>query len=87
MSLAAAILLATVAIHRDRAAVRAFKHHQPCPYTKVEGCIVDHIVPLCAGGADRAANMQWQTRSAAKAKDRDERRLCADMRKRAASAR
>jgi len=30
--------------------------------------VVDHIVPLCAGGADAPSNMQWQTVEAAKAR-------------------
>jgi hypothetical protein len=38
--------------------------------------VVDHIVPLCAGGADRPRNMQWQTIAAARAKDVEERALC-----------
>ena len=41
------------------------------------GYVVDHVKPLCAGGADAPANMQWQTVQDGKAKDRDERRLCA----------
>ena len=41
------------------------------------GYVVDHIVPLCAGGADAPSNMQWQTVDAAKVKDRQERAMCA----------
>ncbi len=41
-----------------------------------KGYIIDHIVPLCAGGADAAANMQWQTVQDAKVKDREERKMC-----------
>ena len=40
------------------------------------GYVIDHIVPLCAGGADAPSNMQWQTVEAAKAKDRQERAEC-----------
>jgi hypothetical protein len=34
--------------------------------------LVDHIIPLKSGGADKPENMQWQTREVAKAKDRIE---------------
>ena len=34
------------------------------------GYVVDHIVPLKRGGADTPANMQWQTKADAKAKDK-----------------
>lgn len=60
---------------------RAFMRENPCPATgqqrgKCPGWIVDHIVPICAGGLDRRDNMQWQTVEDAKRKDRDERREC-----------
>ena len=38
-----------------------------------KGYVVDHIVPLECGGADIPSNMQWQTVSEAKIKDRTER--------------
>jgi hypothetical protein len=34
------------------------------------GYVVDHIQPLCHGGPDAPSNMQWQSRSEAKAKDK-----------------
>ena len=34
------------------------------------GHVIDHIDPLKRGGADTPANMQWQTKSEAKAKDK-----------------
>lgn len=67
--------------HRSQAQVSAFKRANPCPSTGAQsgpckGYIVDHIQPLCAGGADNPSNMQWQTIDDAKAKDRDERKIC-----------
>jgi hypothetical protein len=47
------------------------RHRLPCP-----GYIIDHIEPLCAGGADHRSNMQWQTVEDAKIKDRGEREMC-----------
>lgn len=68
----------------------AFMRENPCPATGKSrgvcpGWIIDHIAALCAGGADHPANMQWQTVDEAKAKDKEERRLCRAM-KRAATA-
>lgn len=56
--------LAEARIPRDRAQVRAFRADNPCPATGLvrgacPGHHVDHIVPLCAGGADHPSNMQW----------------------------
>lgn len=62
-------------IARSQQAKTEFKHQQPCPSTgKVSGAcpgyVIDHIQPLKRGGPDAPSNMQWQTREAAKAKDR-----------------
>ena len=38
-----------------------------------KGYVVDHTVPLECGGADSASNMQWQTVTEGKIKDRTER--------------
>jgi len=38
-----------------------------------KGYVVDHTVPLECGGADSPSNMQWQTATEAKIKDRTER--------------
>lgn len=51
-------------IPRDKAQVRAFRAEHPCPATGLKrgACPnfqVDHRIPLCAGGADTTANMQW----------------------------
>ena len=37
----------------------------------------DHVVPLACGGPDAPANMQWQTKADAKAKDKWETKGCA----------
>lgn len=67
--------------HRSAAAKAAFKRANSCPSTGATrgGCpgyVIDHVVPLCAGGMDAPGNMQWQTRDEAKRKDREERRMC-----------
>lgn len=53
-----------VATERDRAQVRAFRAENPCPATgrtrgACAGWEIDHVVPLCAGGADHPTNLQW----------------------------
>lgn len=82
-ALALGLLLALPgqAVERSRAVVAEFKRASPCPATgRSSGAcpdfIVDHIQPLCAGGADAAANLQWQTVHQAKQKDREERAMC-----------
>jgi hypothetical protein len=66
---------------RSRVARAEFHRAHPCPSTGATrgacpGHVVDHVTPLCAGGPDHPANMQWQTVADAKTKDRGERRLC-----------
>lgn len=66
---------------RSLAARAEFRRLNPCPATgkprgRCPGHIVDHVVPLCAGGADHPGNMQWQTIADAKTKDREERLQC-----------
>lgn len=51
-------------IPRDPAQVRAFRAENPCPSTGLKrgacpGWDVDHVTPLCAGGADHPSNLQW----------------------------
>lgn len=40
------------------------------------GWQIDHITPLCSGGADRPVNMQWLTVEQHKAKTREDVRIC-----------
>jgi hypothetical protein len=51
---------------RSAAAIRAFRKERPCPKTgKARGACpgfsIDHVVPLCCGGADAPSNMRWIT--------------------------
>ena len=68
-------------ILRSAAAVSQFKKAHPCPANGATkgacpGYVVDHIVPLCACGADKPFNMQWQTLADSKVKDKLERQQC-----------
>jgi hypothetical protein len=60
---------------RDPQQRAKFMRSHPCPSTGktsggCPGYVVDHVKPLKRGGADSPSNMQWQTKEAAKAKDR-----------------
>ena len=71
----------SVAGPRSPTARAAFVKANPCPATSQSrgacpGYVVDHIKPLCAGGADHYTNMQWQIVADAKVKDAEERRMC-----------
>lgn len=64
-------------IHRSPQARQQFKNSLPCPatgksYGACPGYVIDHVVPLKRGGADAPYNMQWQTKEAAKQKDKIE---------------
>jgi hypothetical protein len=62
------------------AAVRAFKKQTGYPNGR-PGFVVDHIIPLCAGGPDTVANLQWQDVKGSYQKDIYERALCAALKK------
>jgi hypothetical protein len=62
------------ATERDPHQRALFMKKHPCPANgntrgACPGYVVDHIKPLCAGGADRPSNMQWPTTQEAKIKD------------------
>src|SRR5947209_11719162 len=68
-------------IHRNSAARNEFRRGNPCPSTRQRrgacpGFVIDHVKPLACGGADSPHNMQWQTLTDARKKDRWERRTC-----------
>ena len=56
-------------IKRSASAKKAFMRETGYPKGR-KGWIVDHIIPLKKGGCDCPANMQWQTKEAAKEKDK-----------------
>lgn len=81
----AAIILAVAApvdaSERSKARRAEFVRTVPCPETGITrgpcpGWQVDHITPLCAGGADRAENMQWLPVADHKKKTRQDIRYC-----------
>jgi hypothetical protein len=66
---------------RKPSTVREFRKLNACPTTgKVQttcpGYVIDHIIPLCAGGPDDVSNMMWQTQAASYKKDVMERAIC-----------
>lgn len=75
------ILVALNVEARDPSQVRAFRKLNPCPSTGLTtgacpGWVVDHMIPLCAGGPDHPSNMAWQERQQSYRKDKLERELC-----------
>lgn len=63
--------------HRNKGTVAKFHRLHPCPggpdkgsTQRCRGYVVDHVCPLACCGIDGVQNMRWQTRKAAKAKDR-----------------
>ena len=64
-------------IARDPRARNEFRRTHPCPGTgktsgPCRGYVIDHVQPLKRGGPDTPGNMQWQTRTEARIKDRSE---------------
>lgn len=62
-------------IARSGRARGQFKKANPCPSTGrfsggCPGYVIDHVTALRRGGADAPSNMQWQTKAAAKEKDK-----------------
>jgi len=62
-------------IKRSASEKRDFRRDNPCPATgrtkgSCPGYVIDHVIPLKRGGADRTENMQWQTIEEAKEKDK-----------------
>jgi hypothetical protein len=62
-------------IARSETAKRQFERHTGYPKGR-PGYVVDHVRPLACGGADAPSNMQWQTMTEGKAKDKTERVGC-----------
>lgn len=74
------------AANRSYKAKAEFRRLHPCPATAqtsgaCPGWIVDHIEPLCAGGADHFSNMQWLSRDQARIKDPVDISRCARLRR------
>jgi hypothetical protein len=79
--IAVAPSLAMAKGYRSLQVKHEFQHQHPCPSTgrttgACPGYTKDHVVPLACGGADAVSNLQWQTTSEAKAKDRWETKGC-----------
>ena len=89
LALAAATLLATNAdaiTHRSHKARLDFAHTHVCPSTgqyklPCPGYVIDHVIPLCAGGPDQPSNMAYQEYRASLLKDKLERRQCGALRR------
>lgn len=65
--------------HRSRSVIQAFKVATGYPHGR-PWYVIDHIIPLCAGGVDALTNLQWQERQASYRKDVYEQQLCAALR-------
>ncbi len=93
-ALLAAIFAIAVAFHpfvceakpvRSTAVRLEFKRHNPCPSTGLRrgscpGFEIDHVVPLCAHGADDVSNLQWLSHGEHAIKTRGDVRQCRALR-------
>ncbi len=60
------VCIGASAAPRSRIVLHDFQRANPCPATdarrgRCPGHEIDHIQPLCAGGADAVENLQWLT--------------------------
>ncbi len=82
----AALLIAPIGSDARSAKAKAeFRREQPCAAANrrkgpCKGYVIDHVIQLCAGGPDAAANMQWQAVEETKVKDRAEASQCRRLR-------
>lgn len=95
-ALAAVLLLAPAREARDRTVRAEFQRANPCPDPAARiragtaggrrgacrGFEVDHVVALCAGGADAIVNMQWLSVELHRLKTREDLRTCRSRRNR-----
>lgn len=58
--------------HRSQKVIYQFKKSTGYPKGR-KGYVIDHVCPLACGGKDAIENMQWQTITNAKSKDKWER--------------
>ena len=65
-------------LFRSRILIRQFAIATGYPNGR-PGYVVDHQIPLCAGGPDAMENLQWQEVTESYKKDVFERELCRDM--------
>lgn len=79
--LIALLLVASVAdaAPRSNAVRRRFMRLSGHPHGW-PGHVIDHIIPLCGGGADAVWNLQWETIEDGKRKDVTEKQQCALLR-------
>lgn len=81
LALAFVLPAAEARVQRSAAEVLAFKRNYPCPSTGLRSGAcpnyqVDHANPICAGGSDKAHNMQWLTIEEHRMKTRSDVRMC-----------